>query len=103
MLLSDGHKVTSLARSRPAEVETLEAIYGTDLLAIEGDLVMLCSARADPATTTSAIRAAISTFGRVDALVFNAATLSPLKRLADVTLEEILTTFNVDVFSRSSR
>lgn len=41
----------------------------------------------------------VSTFGRLDSLVLNASTVYPLKRLADVSVEEITNAFTINVFS----
>ncbi|KAJ7368378.1 hypothetical protein DFH08DRAFT_831259 [Mycena albidolilacea] len=82
--------VVALSRTRTPE---LLALASDKLLFVDGDVT-------DEAGVAGAIDQALKTFSSIDALVLNAAALSPLCRIGDDTpLEEWKSHFDVNFFS----
>ncbi|KZW04254.1 NAD(P)-binding protein [Exidia glandulosa HHB12029] len=72
MLLEKQHRVVTISRSLPDALQELAAKYPDTLATIRGDV-------ADPAI----VDAAVSRFGKLDALILNAGTALPFARIAD--------------------
>lgn len=68
------------------------AAYGRKALLIAGDI-------AKERHCEKIIRQAVKTFGKIDILVNNAAVQYPQKKLQDITSEQLIKTFSVNIFA----
>ncbi|KAI0869725.1 short-chain dehydrogenase [Hypoxylon argillaceum] len=90
-LLRDSHKVFLVARSAD-ELRRLKAEHGDAVEYMSADLGDL---KVAPGIVASTLKA----FGRIDGLVLNHSTLSPITKVFDSDAEEWRKAFDVNVFS----
>ncbi|KAF7352726.1 Short-chain dehydrogenase/reductase family protein [Mycena venus] len=82
--------VVALSRTRTPE---LLALASDSLLLVDGDIT-------DESVVASAVNQGLTTFGGIDGLILNAATLPPLCRIGDETpLEQWKSHFDINFFS----
>ncbi|GEP94996.1 SDR family oxidoreductase [Chitinophaga cymbidii] len=67
--------------------------YGRQCLLIAGDI-------SKERHCEKIIRQAVKTFGRIDILVNNAAVQYPQQKLADITAEQLVRTFSINIFAQ---
>ncbi|TVY48559.1 putative oxidoreductase [Lachnellula occidentalis] len=90
-LLKTSHKLVLVARSAEP-LEKLKSEY-------PGQVEYLAVDLADFSNGPKAIALALKSFSRIDGLILNHGTLSPVKRVADSTPEEWRSAFDVNFFS----
>lgn len=66
----------------------------------EGKCVLMAGDIADPGICKAIINKAMKEFGRIDILINNAAVQFPQKKLADITVDQLQRTFEVNIFSQ---
>ncbi|KAG0645180.1 putative oxidoreductase [Hyphodiscus hymeniophilus] len=93
-LLKDGHKLVLVARTTE-KLEKLKQEYVDAVEILTGDLK-------DLQVGPKVVQLALKSFSRIDSLIINHATLSPVKRIADSTPEEWRSLFDVNFFSAVS-
>ncbi len=69
----------------------------SDIRAADGQAFAIAGDISDPTTAQRCVNAALDNFGRVDAVVNNAAIIEPIARLADVDAEAWRRLFDVNV------
>jgi NAD(P)-dependent dehydrogenase (short-subunit alcohol dehydrogenase family) len=90
-LLSQGHKVVAVARSK-APLEKLAADSPDRVLPLAVDLSSLVAGRV-------IVDATLEKWQRIDGVIINHGTLEPIKRIADSTAEEWRASFDINTFS----
>ncbi|PQE15807.1 short-chain dehydrogenase protein [Rutstroemia sp. NJR-2017a BBW] len=90
-LLSQHHNVVLVARTA-GPMEELKKQYPEQVEVVVGDLT-------DFKVGSQAVDTTIKRFSKLDSLIVNHGTLSPVKRIADSTPEEWRTLFDVNLFS----
>ncbi|KAG9237686.1 hypothetical protein BJ875DRAFT_453184 [Amylocarpus encephaloides] len=93
-LLKSSHKLVLVARSQEP-LEKLKAEYPGQVEYIAADL-------ADFENGAKAVDLCLKSFTRIDGLLINHGTLSPVKRISDCTAEEWRSTYDVNFFSALS-
>ncbi|KAJ8124203.1 hypothetical protein ONZ43_g18 [Nemania bipapillata] len=91
VLLRDSHKVFLVARSED-ELRQLKTEYGDAVEYMSADL-------ADLKVAPEVVNSTLKAFGRIDGLVINHSTLSPITKLFDSDADEWRRAFDVNVFS----
>lgn len=74
------------------QLETLQKLYPSQLLAITGDV-------RDRSVSATAVEKAISRTGRIDTLVLNAGILNPVGSISDTSVADWERNFAVNFFS----
>jgi NAD(P)-dependent dehydrogenase (short-subunit alcohol dehydrogenase family) len=90
-LLSQGHKIVAVARSK-SPLEQLAAESPDQVLPLAEDLSSLTAGK-------SIVEHTLQKWKRIDGVVINHGTLDPIKRVANTSAEEWRTTFDINVFS----
>ncbi|RDL40848.1 NAD(P)-binding Rossmann-fold containing protein [Venustampulla echinocandica] len=90
-LLHASHKLVLVARSAEP-LEKLKSEYPGQVEVVAADL-------ADFSVGNKVVDAGLKAFSRIDGLILNHGTLSPVKRIADSTPEEWRSAFDVNFFS----
>ncbi|KAG9191613.1 hypothetical protein G6011_10347 [Alternaria panax] len=91
-LLSRNHKLVLVSRTQSA-LDALHSQYGSENVAVlAGDM-------SDASLPEKAVALANEKWGRLDSLIINHGTLDPVKKVAESTVEEWRTGFDVNVFS----
>lgn len=90
-LLSQGHKIAAVARSKDA-LEKLKAQAPEQVLPLVEDLSSLSAGK-------DIVGQTLKQWQRIDGVIINHGTLDPTKRVADLTAEEWRSAFDVNVFS----
>ncbi|KAH8886847.1 NAD(P)-binding protein [Thozetella sp. PMI_491] len=90
-LVQNSHKAVLVARSREA-LQALKDKYPSQIEYLAADLTNFDAA-------AKVIELAVKTYGRLDGLIVNHGTLSPMKRIADATPEEWRQVYDANVFS----
>ncbi|KAI0967856.1 short-chain dehydrogenase [Xylaria arbuscula] len=90
-LLRESHKVFLVARSE-GELQKLKTQHGDSVDYASADLAEL---RVAPKIVASTLKA----FGKIDGLVINHSTLSPITKIADSDAEEWRRAFDANIFS----
>ncbi|ESZ96584.1 hypothetical protein SBOR_3086 [Sclerotinia borealis F-4128] len=90
-LLKEKHNVVLVARTA-GPMEELKRQYPEQVEVVVGDL-------SDFKIGPQAVKTTIERFSRIDGLIVNHGTLTPVKRIADSTPEEWRTLFDINFFS----
>lgn len=83
--------VVAVARTE-SDLRKLSAAYPGHVEYVSGDL-------ADPKTSEDAVAKAVEKYGRIDGIVFNAAVIAPVARIADVDVEKFKELFDINFFA----
>jgi len=94
LLNTFGANVVTVSRTITPELQALAEVHSNSLKLIQGDVT-------DTSVNTQTISEAISSFKRIDGIVFNAGTLEPLGRIAskDISVESWKSVFDINFFS----
>lgn len=90
-LLSNSHKILAIARTQ-SSLEKLQKQYPSQVEILPGDL-------ADIALGAKAADIVKSKFGQLDGIIVNHGVLEPVKKVADVEVEDWRKLFDINVFS----
>ncbi|KIW08034.1 uncharacterized protein PV09_00978 [Verruconis gallopava] len=90
-LLSQGHKIAAVARSKEP-LEKLAAQSPDQVLPLAQDLSSLTIGK-------DIVDATLKKWQRIDSVIINHGTLDPIKRVADMSPEEWRSAFDINVFS----
>ncbi|KAH7138989.1 hypothetical protein B0J11DRAFT_32427 [Dendryphion nanum] len=90
-LLSQHHKLVLVSRTHAA-LDQLHFQYPDQVEVLAGDV-------SDFALGEKAVEIAVSRWGRLDSVIVNHGTLDPVKKVADVGVEEWRRAFDVNVFA----
>jgi NADP-dependent 3-hydroxy acid dehydrogenase YdfG len=90
-LISQGHRIAAVARSKPA-LEQLAAQSPDQVLPLAEDLSSLTVGK-------DIVDLTLKKWQRIDGVIINHGTLDPIKRVAQTTAEEWRSAFDINVFS----
>lgn len=90
-LISQGHKVVAVARSK-GPLEKLAADSPDQVLPLAVDLCSLTAGK-------EIVKSTLEKWQRIDGVIINHGTLEPIKRIADSTAEEWRASFEINAFS----
>ncbi|KAK9474528.1 uncharacterized protein V1510DRAFT_373429 [Dipodascopsis tothii] len=84
-------KVLAVARTE-AGLQKLAAAFPGQVEYVTGDL-------ADPATSELAVKTCVDKFGAIDGVVFNAAVIAPVAKIADVDMAALKRIYDINYFA----
>jgi NAD(P)-dependent dehydrogenase (short-subunit alcohol dehydrogenase family) len=90
-LLQASHRVVAVARSEQ-QLQALKEQHGEKVACLAADLT-------NPDSASQAVKLAVDTFGRLDAIVINHGVVLPLKRIADTDIEDLKRIYDANLFS----
>lgn len=90
-LISQGHKIAAVARSK-APLQKLAEEAPDQVLPLAEDLSSLTVGK-------TIVESTLRKWSRIDGVVINHGTLDPIKRVADMSAEEWRSAFDINAFS----